>query len=203
MQTNKLDFHERISIGKDKESFVINLLKDQIKLIPECGDVVHWWQATGVEDRHLKIDVWAEMLSGDKLAGQIKFRESGQDLGIALIRPWSWNSFMEGTYEVDRDFQNPADFYVFLVEEYNMLVVANGQRVSKICNTFMKYLSTLDSDPFATSTSLEIPGKYGAELRLVNDKGEGYTEGQNKIICYIKPILIETLGGQIIFYDVK
>lgn len=206
MASNSKPIEERLEIGKQKEADTLELLNELVKSVPDGRRVLCWCPSDRADDINHKIDAWAEFEQDDRMSVQIKFRETGQDLGIALIRPWNWEEFKQD-YEIladchyDRDYKEIADLYVVLNEQFNQLVIGDGRKIKRICEILLDSLYAQEDDPFKQRTYFQDENRYGAELRLVTDQGEGYTEGQKKIICYIKPFLVQKQGGEIHYYD--
>lgn len=199
MATNHLDIKDRIVVGKNHELEIIKLLN---KHRPVISHTVYnkWVAASMVEDMQLKVDAWATSgTNSTRHSAQIKYRETGGDLGVALIRPWEgdFNAFkrgyLNGQVNWDRDFINPVDFYVCLMGD--TLCVIEGSKVKKICDMMLDKF--VDFGGFRERNLFYWPSYKGAELRLVTDRGNGYSEGQQKIICYITPELIRMAGGYV------
>ena len=204
--TNYLSFDERVEIGKEKESDTLDLLNSLVRRIPQRDCVVEWSASSRSDDINDKIDAWVSCEDTDRLSVQIKFRETGQDLGVSLIRPWDWEEFKRD-FEIlqdchyDRDYKEMTDLYVVLNEQFDQLIIGDGQKIKRICEILLQSLYEQDEDPFQEWNYFRDEKRYGAELRLVTDKGQGYSEGQQKLICYIKPFLVQKQNGMIVYYD--
>jgi hypothetical protein len=195
--TNSLDKDERVKIGKQYEASILKMLNEHRPVV--CHTVFDKWiEADEHDDMVNKIDAWAYSgLAGGKSV-QIKYRETGSDLGIAVVRPYV--DFETLAHQVenseipfDRDFGSTPDLYACL--NGSLLMVVEGEKVKKGCalmmNQFMKHGGFKGYNGF-------VHANYrGAELRLVTDKGAGYSEGQQKIICYLAPSFIKMAGGYI------
>lgn len=204
MASNSLSFQDRLNLGKEKEEDILELLTELVHTNPNGRRVLSWSAGSKSDDINDKIDAWAEIEDADRQSVQIKWRDTGQDLGLSVYRPWT--GFDDFKNEVsneryDRDYKEYPDLYVLSVEQFNMLVIGDGYKCHRIAEILLESLAQEETDPFEIWNSYEAPGKYGAELRLVTDLGEGYTEGQQKLICYIKPFLVEKQNGAIYYYN--
>ena len=141
LATNNLDFEKRLRIGKTNEKRVLALLNKHRPVV--CHTIWDKWVvASEQEDISQKIDAWATSgLAPTRKSVQVKYRESGGDLGIALIRPFNdFNAFKRGyengQVDYDRDFQNTPDFYACLAG--NVLTVIEGEKVTKGCSIMLE-----------------------------------------------------------------
>lgn len=198
MATNHLDQKDRIAIGKRHEKTIVELLNKHRPVV--CHTVYDKWsESTQTEDMLLKIDAWATSgLNPTKRSVQIKYRETGGDLGIAMVRPYTdFNSFKRdfenGNVSWDRDFINHVDLYVCLMGD--TLSVVEGERIRKACNLMLDKFVVYGG--FHGYRGFAWPSYKGAELRLVTDRGNGYSEGQQKIICYLTTDVIKLCGGYV------
>lgn len=205
---NTLDVSERVRRGKEWEQRGIEILNS----FPQVwGDykIDHWELSSDHEDRIEKIDAYAQCWPkitdpySIALPVQIKFRETGTDLGIALYRPWKgFDKFEKDAQDwnnLDRDFVFHPALYVVFSDEFEMITICPGEIVEKICREMLEVMLR-DGWDFSRGP-FKIEGKRGAEIQLVTDQGTGgKTEGQKKLICYITPALCEKLGGVVYNY---
>jgi hypothetical protein len=197
MSTNTLDIADRIRIGKEAESRIIDALNAQSPVVGGAK-LSEFVPANTEDDKYNKIDAWC-FASGHGLDGmsvQVKYRESGRDLGVAMIRPYVDIETLK--YQVerdvipwDRDMVNMPDYYAYGVGE--SLIVAAGVQVKKFCNMMLQ--KALDEEFCGNTFNYS---KYpGAQLKITTDKGDGYSRGHRKMICYIESWLLVETGGWI------
>lgn len=203
---NCLDFNDRIIAGQGKEKLIIDKLNHYCPIEFNNLTIQGLYKSELHEDMRQKIDAWAtctdETIPPYVQVGsqsvQIKYRPEGYDLGIALLRPWISledfrSEFITDNIHFDRDAITKVDYYAFYCEESKLLGIVDQWAVQRVCVILLESLFL--SDGF--EDGVFRTERYGAELRLVTDQGQGYTEGQQKVICYIKPALIEQLGGKL------
>lgn len=183
--TNHLDEAERLRLGAVNEAGVFERLRHQYPVIA---------RATERDDITNKIDAWVKD-HGTMRSVQIKWRETGGDLGIAMVRPWVDREtfdqqLTDGTVPWDRDMKATPDLYAYATP--TVLVVAEGAEVARICHEAAVVLA--DEGFQGRMRTVE----NGVELRLVTDKGRGYSGGQRKVICYISPTLLVQRGASIV-----
>lgn len=166
--SNHLGFEERLAIGKRHEAEVLDRLK------------LSFWSvtpATETQDKAEKIDAWIRW-KGVTYSVAIKWRETGYDLGIAIVRPFIDLSvlrqqYYDGTVPYDRDLQHVADLYV--VANPEGIRIVTGHSVAQRAKVAIMDLAR--------------EGHWvgeGYEIKHVQDKGSsGYTSGQTKLICYM------------------
>lgn len=196
MSSNYLSMEERLKIGKGYEREIISLLNKHRPVV--CHTVWDKWVASKqAEDMHQKIDAWAYSGVNEQARSvQIKYRETGGDLGIAVIRPYT--TFDEFIHQVDydkvsfdRDFISTPDFYACLSGQ--TLMVVEGRKIKTGVNLMMQQF--IKHGGFKGHNGFRHANYEGAELRLVRDRGMGYSVGQDKIICYFAPSFIRMAGG--------
>lgn len=196
MGINDENFADRLAYGASKEEYILNLLNENpVNVDGRC--VVRWEKSSPEEDMRYKIDAWAFAENGKKVDVQIKYRQSGNDVGVAIIRPFEnvealREQHRTGKIPWDRDAVGNAYLYVALTE--HCLVVVPTDRIKLIYTRLLNDMIAGEGEITDTSFRNNL---YGAELRFVVDSGEGYSYNQKKIICYITPYLIETLGGYV------
>lgn len=199
MSTNTLAEKDRITVGKLREAEILAML-NEIKPVL-WGTTLHTWTSSSfVEDVHDKVDAWCwGEDEGDNYSVQIKYRDVGSDLGIAVIRPWlsNYKFILDrelGTTKWDRDMKGVEDIYVCLIGK--TLVVVSSVIVKKAVSILLDKLAAAGGFSGRRFAPNECPG---AELRLVTDRGSsGYSAGQEKVICYISPQILRA-GGAFIY----
>lgn len=196
MTLNTLSIDERVKRGKAKESTILDTLAElPIALGGEL--VMSWEESTEYEDKHLKVDAWAHTDSY-RYSVAIKFRESGKDVGVAVLMPWNPDEFYE-RYETDalpwdRDMREVADYYI--VQIAGELIIAEGKLVHGICRRMVDELYEAGGFRYKSFT-----GPYGGiMLQQKTDEGGGYSYDQDKVLCYIPPKFLVQLGAKA--YDV-
>jgi hypothetical protein len=199
MSSNTEDISSRVSKGLAVEAEILAKLQRRSKsgaISVGPLQLYNWQASTMDEDKYAKIDAWVQDSNYRRLSVQIKYRESGQDLGLALVRPYEgWESFSNdlkcGTVEWDRDMQSTPNLYV--VQSPGLgLVVVPGQAVK---DAAMALLQEMAYEPFEGSS---YQGAEGIEVRIVRDKGAGYTYDQKKLISYMTPRFLVKLGGKVL-----
>lgn len=168
MNTNHLGIEERLAAGKRHEEAAMYELQRMFwSVIP----------ATDEQDKVDKIDCWVRW-KGVSYSVAIKYRESGTDLGLALVRPYVDHPTFELQWRnlqvpFDRDFQHIADLYAVALPDG--LQIVTGISVLKTCNEALR----------THAVSAKRSGE-GWELKVVKDLGaNGYSSGQKKLIAYI------------------
>jgi hypothetical protein len=199
VSSNYLSQAERVEIGKKREALILDALNETP--IQFRGEKINKWvNSSATDDMRNKIDAWAIYGNDSEFSVQIKYRETGGDLGIACVRPWEshhWfcKAFESKSLPLDRDLKSNVDIYV--CNYNNKIIVADGKIVKNACWKMMDKLA--QSKWGFRDYTFTVPEYRGAELRLVTDRGsEGYSSGQKKIICYISPALLARVGGSIV-----
>lgn len=196
---HKLNEQERIAKGKRREEKMLQILNDESPI--EFGEhtLTMWKPASEAEDIQRKIDAWVATNDDELLAVQLKSRDRQPDLGIAAIRPYRGYSdycerFDEGRLQMDRDMKNMPSLYVCFFGPRKFMV-ASGDFVKR---TVQQMLREFRKTGFTSNgrTSMKSGNKM-VELKLVTDRGKGYSGGQQKIICYIKPEFLVKYGGAV------
>jgi hypothetical protein len=192
MPTNHLDIRDRIASGQKHEQAILQTL-NSLEVNLGSLTLTSWTHATTSEDKHDKIDAWA--LSGSlRLSAALKYRESGQDLGVALLRPWEGDRAFCDTYPGalpwDRDMQNMTDLYVCATA--NHLLVTRGKQIELIAGYMLGKLRA--NGGFGAENTFGSH-EQGVTLKLVTDQGGGYSAGQQKVIAYIRPKLLVQHGA--------
>lgn len=196
MALNTLDIDERVKQGKNVEASILEKLKWFSPMDWQDDSIRFFTLATDEEDMHLKIDAWATMGFQDRKSVQIKYRETGGDVGIAVLRPWNDDRLFSIDYDRhslpwDRDMKHMADIYV--VQIGKRLIIAPGTVVKRACNIMVDKLRLAGG--FGYPNSFTDSKCWGCELRIVRDRGAGYSAGQYKVINYIKPELLLAAGA--------
>jgi hypothetical protein len=187
MATDSLDFASRLSIGKQYEDKAHQTLNTC--LIEFAEHTLNQWSFAGdKEDIHHKIDMWVDCTHCDKrFSSQFKFRETGGDIISALIMPYpgdvafrsAWKMGVASKY-IDRDLKYKGDFYVcqlgstlFLTERKTI-----HELTVRAVDEMVMCARKMEDWKWFTAES-------GVQLHLKQDKGQGYSEGQWKLIAYI------------------
>ncbi len=200
MALNTLDIDERIKQGKEVESYILSILQDIEPLVKVDGHSIgNWYESTSDEDMHGKIDAWAESLQHGLMSVQIKYRETGQDVGVAVLRPWDDDDRFKWGYDYhalpwDRDMVNMADIYVVLIG--SQLIIAPGEVIKRACRIMVDKLRL--NGGFNEQRAFTSRECWGCELRIVKDRGAGYSQYQHKVINYIKPELLLQAGATVL-----
>lgn len=199
MASNTLALEDRIRINKPIELKIIRELNKQLPIKSK-----NWRAASANDDMHNRIDAWLVDEFNEEYSVQIKYRETGGDLGIAVLRPWEGNEkflsdYAASTLPYDRDMKTTPGFYVAGISKEHLLIV-DGNTVHRACELMIESLACAGG--FSSyGTSYSDPGRSGAELRLVRDKGNGYSLDHWKVICYMEPWLLRECGGTILKVD--
>lgn len=201
---NDQNIKDRVRKGKRVEADILTTLKAAGPIRMGQRVLTDWREATAEEDMRDKIDAWVTASHIDdpglRAGGsvQIKFRESGSDLGIACVRPYidqttfrrQWE---DDTVPWDRDMVTEVNIYVVKVPDMG-LVVAPAAPVKAVIDQLIEELA--DEPGFKGSVFRSDP--EGVELRFTTDKGKGYSHGQRKIIAYITPHALVKMGGVVV-----
>ena len=200
---NNQNINERVRKGKQAETNIIARLKAAGPITLGTLTLTGWKASSDSEDMHDKIDAWVTATGprGKALGSvQIKFRESGSDLGIACVRPYTDHHVFRSQWENwtvpwDRDMETDVDFYVVKVPDMG-LVVVEAKPVKAVVDQLLEDLA--DEPTFRGSVFRSDP--EGVELRFTTDKGKGkgYSHGQRKIIAYFTPRALVKMGGVVV-----
>lgn len=201
MKTNNLDILERVTRGRSREEEILLLLMEEdIKIGGTSVDA--WIAASDEEDMIDKIDAFAVMPDGKRYATQIKYRDDGKDIGIAAVMPYVDHAIFKKQWEAgkipwDRDMRCKSDLLVCLSADGGILTVCAYEKirigVEKILKSFASQ-EYFDARAFADD---KLPG---VEVRIVKDRGGGYSAGKSKLICYFTPRLLKANGAYVIEY---
>jgi len=197
--TNHLSIDERMIHGKRREKEILALLNsNSTDVVVEGVRYTNFIPSTNRDDMYNKIDAWCTSDADDRAHSvQIKFRDRGEDVGIAAIRPYrTHEEFVRDVerddVEYDRDLRSDVDLYVCVVDNGSALVVTTGKKIKRACSIVLSAFA--DSDGFEGRSWYR--DKYrGTVLKLVTDRGDGYTYGQDKIVVYIAPWLLQRVGA--------
>lgn len=200
---NDQNIKDRVRKGGRVEADILAKLRASGPIVLGNVTLTDWREASETEDKHDKIDAWVTATNDGRRAKanasvQIKFRESGSDLGIACVRPYTDQTTFRRQWEDwtvpwDRDVVTAIDLYVVKVPDMG-LVIVEAEKVKKVA---MQMLEELADEPgFKGSVFRSDP--EGVELRFTTDKGKGYSHGQRKIIAYITPRALVKMGGVVV-----
>ena len=199
MKTNKLNIDERILLGQQRENSIISLLHDRdIKI---NGQYVSYWVRNDDPevDKIDKIDAYAMMNEEERIPAQIKYRDDGPDIGVAAVMPYVNHQSFQAQYAAgsipwDRDMRGKAELLVCLSADGGILTVVSMETVHRGVKSLLKR--------FANETGFD--GKSyrheacpGAEIRVVKDRGAGYSVGKYKLVVYFTPVLMEAAGAYV------
>jgi hypothetical protein len=195
-KTNHLDIDERVARGIAHEERILQLLNEQLIFLRRQR-VKQWASATISEDIADKIDAWATLEDGTKLSAQIKYRESGADVGVAVLMPFINHEALLGQYEFnklpwDRDMRSKAELMVCLSAGGSVLTVSEMHLVKRAVDVMLSYFVTTGYFDGRNFVHEDCPG---VEFKVVTDQGRGYSAGKKKLVCYIAPALLESAGA--------
>lgn len=180
---NHLPFAERLALGQIYEADLLEALNSSTVSIGG-QEYSGWTKSTKEEDIEKKIDAW---VCGSSAQFKLRQRGSGNDLGIAMIRPYVGDKEFMADYEsgnisYDRDMYTTTDLYVWIVDK--KITVALGSEVKKI---LMESLTLLYSE--GGFNGWKNTSGSGYQLQLLKDAANGIP----KVICYIKPSALTTV----------
>lgn len=188
MSTNHLPLNERLERGKVAEELILDQINALCPVTVNDITFTSFEAASEDEDMHGKIDAWGIAHTGAKHSVQIKNRESGIDLGLALIRPYAGDNWFcanykaaEGSLNWDRDMVTKVDYY--LIANEGQICLTESQTVRNGVNAILSNLYT--SGGFRGGNTHTYSALDGLTLKLVKDIGAGYAAGQYKVICYV------------------
>lgn len=164
---------ERVETGRTKEGHIAKALKEQHNLT-----ILH---ATDQEDKEQKIDRWL-IKDGKKIAVQIKYRETGEDILFEVFDRWeSWGSPLN---KLGRDMIGQAELYACLIKK-NCFVIPTI--IAK--NTINDMLQYVQNYGWTQKEKVFRYHKNGVvcELRVQHDNASG----QKKIVAYIPPAFFQ------------
>lgn len=165
---NHQNYKDRVEQGKAGEKEILDVLR---KAGIEIAD------ATPSQDIYDKVDGWMN-LNGTRVAVQVKFRESGDDVLFEIVK-----DIDKGI--MGRDMRCKADYY--LVKNTNgtirMFLVAELKSKAKAIQDFV--LGDLKKNP-----SKDSWGGNNVEVKIRVDKASG----QRKLMAYFNPKKLKSFG---------
>jgi hypothetical protein len=153
------NYDDRISAGKQQESFIISAMKAR-------GFNIEIPNAH--QDKYDKIDGFILPKAGGRLSFQLKQRESKNDIIFEIIKDWDQN--IEG-----RDLISKAELYV-IVDSTGLLNIYN---VNEIKAKAKELLALADAKPNINQVG------QGWELKFTIDKAHG----NKKLMAFFSPSL--------------
>jgi len=168
---NDKDYQERVAKGKAGEKEILNILRARgIKI----ADPTH------AEDMYDKIDGWMEW-NGKKVAVQVKFRESGDDVLFEIAKDLD-------TGDMGRDMLCKAEFYLVRDRKGKIRMFSVAELKTKAKALYDFVLKDLVKNPDKENWG----GWQGSNVnvKIVVDKAHG----NRKLIAYFNPEKLKTLG---------
>jgi hypothetical protein len=161
-------YHDRVAAGKAEEKNILNVLRSRGIKIDDPSPS---------EDMYDKIDGWMEF-NGKKVAIQVKFRESGDDVIFEIVK------------DIDRkipgrDMVSKADYYLIRNRRgvIQLFSVDELKKKAQVVQDFI--LSDLAKSPQKDSWGGDI-----VQVKLRVDKAHG----NRKLIAYFNPRHLKSLG---------
>lgn len=169
-QSNRFQgINDRVAYGKSIEALVIQALIDN------CG-----WNitpATPGQDKHQKIDGWVKFGDGAPLALQVKYRDTGDDILLEVVKVWHEE---ENLRQPGRDMVGKAEIYACLNSSgtviYARLASEAKEKAQKLLDEFLQRM-TDSQHPVKSHRNGD------GEIKLVNDP----STRQLKINAYLNP----------------
>jgi hypothetical protein len=171
---NKHNTHAaRVSFGKKKEAIIIEALKN-------IGWIVR--PASPQEDMVRHIDAWIKKTEDSaETPVQIKYRDSGDDILMEVIKFWSGEMFTRPLTDMDfngRDMSGSAVLYVVLNQARDMLRI---RRISEAKDIAKKMTEMLAVD-YKMMGKRNLNTRTGT-IRITPDPATG----RDKVMAYINP----------------
>lgn len=172
MLATTVDNRERVTIGRRRESQIVEALKRQhslaIKPANEC------------QDKQQKIDCLIEM-DGKQVPVQVKYRESGDDVLVEVFDRWNgWDGIGN---KIGRDMQGKAEMYAVLTKDAKTVVMAPTAVIKDLVNGMVKAAQdhgwTVDLGVRKT-LRYTIAGEQ-CQLKVQSDPADG----RSKMVAYI------------------
>jgi hypothetical protein len=164
------NYDGRIKAGKQKEAIIIKTLRDK---------GVNVLDPTAHEDMHDKIDGWIVDEDGTKHALQIKFRESGDDILVEIVK--DWDKQIPG-----RDMIGLAEYYLVVNRhgDGKLFPTKSIKTLAQKVLDFVKQALPMNN----TRTDWEFKGKWQAKLTI--DRALG----NRKLMGYFNPSIFPCIG---------
>jgi hypothetical protein len=155
-------------------------------------------QSTADEDKDRKVDRWIIREDGTRVALQIKYRETGDDLLFEVFdRFESWDSPLN---KIGRDMVGDAEMYAVLLQDKKTIVMVRTAHAKKIISELLegaKRFGWTTQHGMSKSVKSFVNG-HVVELKLQRDP----RDLRQKMIAYI-PSKIFTDSDQAQVYQVK
>jgi hypothetical protein len=173
IETKHQDRKDRIEFGKKKEGVIIEAMKG-------LGWIVRG--ATAQEDMFRHIDAWIKRTpASPEVPVQIKYRDSGDDILVEVIKYWTPDMFHRRLQESDfngRDMSGNAAFYVGLNQARDTLRIRPISEAHSLAKSMTEVLAA-DFSNLGKRTAFSRAGI----IRLVPDPANG----REKVMAYIRP----------------
>jgi hypothetical protein len=165
------DIQDRVKAGRSIEKQVLEVIE---KIVVKSGYVVT--PPTIRQDKHDKID---GVISRDGISHsiQIKFRQTGEDILVEVIRPFTYEKVKAKVFD-GRDMIGKADWYAVLHH--------SGRKIYWINASVLKRFIEKAIDNFAKELENGIKLDHredGIELKIVNDPRDGIM----KLMAFVTP----------------
>jgi hypothetical protein len=172
----------RVRDGKRREAQIANALREQHGLDLR--------RPTDSEDRYEKIDRWLVTGDGRRLAVQVKYRQTGEDLLVEVYDKWyGWD---DPKNKVGRDVTSPAchaSLYAVLRSDRRTVVMVETRILRRLVEDMIVSARvggwTSDYGPSA-KTLRYFQGGCRAELKVMTDPADG----RPKMVAYIPSAML-------------
>lgn len=206
MSINSNDFYDRLLAGKEKEQQLVSCLNNNAWTYNEAVYSV-FFAGSEKTDQLEKVDAFCYGTSLEdrehiSISAQLKIREKFNDVGLAFIRPFTSvpklkTDYQNGTISYDRDFLGKSD--VTITRTVDHIIWIDTMRLKYIASTLLD--DWMAGEGSFKNRSFISNNHSGAGLRVVDDMGSGYTQGEKKIICYVTPRVCKLFGGLVCKID--
>lgn len=172
LPTRFLDPRIRVQHGKERERQIARALKEQAGLpIQEASDR---------DDKDRKVDRWIAYPTG-RVALQIKYRETGEDLLFEVYDKWfGWD---HPGNKLGRDMQGIAKEYAVLLQDRKTIVIVPTEQAKAVINGMVEAAQSVGwTQETITGKTLRYFSRGSRlELKVQRDPGDG----RQKMVAYI------------------
>lgn len=164
--------NERVQEGKKIESAIVSNLA---RLFAASGNGTITPAETG-DDKYNKVDAYWDK-DGVRQNVQVKFRQTGDDILMELIRPFTGEADFNG-----RDMKGTADWYTVLSKDGKTIYWCNAHKLKMVMEKVAKeYVALRKTGKAGDSVSTNF-----LTLKVTNDPADGVM----KMVGFIKPMFL-------------
>lgn len=171
METRFLDSRTRVAHGRQREAQIATALRNAGLSIADASD--H-------EDKHEKIDRWVMYPNGQRVALQIKYRETGNDILVEVFdKFFGWD---DPRNKIGRDMIGAASQYAVLLNDQTTIVIVESSQLKSLVEVMISGARqgwTVERYPVSTFRYFS----HGVKLELKSQRDP--RDGRQKMVAYI------------------